>query len=574
MAYNLSAFAGAGAQFFDDNGDPLTGGLLYVYTAGTTTPATTWTTNSGAVANTNPIVLDAAGRTPAQIWLNNGITYKFILKTSTSVLIGTYDNIPAIDDPTVFNNLITVTGTNTLLGTSVPPYTSYVAGMTLSFIPVATNTGAVTISVDGLGAKNIYVGNASPLSGGELVLGRIAQIEYDGTRFQLAVATIADGSITSAKLANAALTLPNSLNFAPAVTLASAASVAIGAAASNNIIITGTTTITSFDTIANGAVRQVTFAGALTLTHNAASLILPSSNNITTAANDVATFLSLGSGNWRCVAYQRVDGGPIRTNSKIQPITATVATNALTLTLNPTLLDFRSSTLSSGTVNNRSITTAVSVTVPNTATLGTSNAVESRLTVLAIDNAGTVELAVVNNSNATTALNLDETTLISTTAMTTGADSAGVIYSTTARTNVPYRVIGFIDITEATAGTWATAPTDIQGIGGVNATAFSRQLSQAWVNWDGTTGTIRASFNVSSVSRTGTGAYTINFTKELPDTNYVLAGVVNRWSATRPNMLAMPNTVSMLTTSVAVIDIDTADSTLRDTAYMTAAVFR
>jgi hypothetical protein len=161
MAFNLSAFAGAGAQLFTDNGDPLTGGLIYVYTAGTTTPAVSWTSNSGAVANTNPIVLDAAGRTPNEIWLNGGVTYKFIVRTSTGVLIGTYDNIPAIDDPTLFNNLITVTGTNTLLGTSVPPYTAYVAGMTLSFIPVNTNSGAVTISVDGLGARNIFLGSSS-----------------------------------------------------------------------------------------------------------------------------------------------------------------------------------------------------------------------------------------------------------------------------------------------------------------------------------------------------------------------------------------------------------------------------
>ena len=208
MAYNISAFAGAGAQFFDDNGDPLTGGLLYVYAAGTTTPATTWTSNSGASANTNPIVLDAAGRTPAEIWVNSGSTYKFIVKTSTGTLVGTYDNIPAIDDPTVFNNLITVTGTNTLIGTSVPPYTAYVAGMTLSFIPVATNTGAVTIDVDGLGAKNIYVGSSTAMIGGELVAGRIAQIEYDGVRFQLyqASISIADGSITTAKLADGAVT--------------------------------------------------------------------------------------------------------------------------------------------------------------------------------------------------------------------------------------------------------------------------------------------------------------------------------------------------------------------------------
>jgi hypothetical protein len=74
-----------------------------------------------------------------------------------------------------------------------------------------------------------------------------------------------------------------------------------------------------------------------------------------------------------------------------------------------------------------------------------------------------VELAVTNLNGSP---NLDETTLISTTALSTAADSTGVIYSTTARASVPFRVVGFIDITEATAGTWATAPAQVQGGGG------------------------------------------------------------------------------------------------------------
>ena len=74
-AYNLSSFAGAGAQFFDDSGNPLTGGKVYTYAAGTTTPAATYTTSAGTVANTNPIILDAAGRTPNEIWLPVGVLY-------------------------------------------------------------------------------------------------------------------------------------------------------------------------------------------------------------------------------------------------------------------------------------------------------------------------------------------------------------------------------------------------------------------------------------------------------------------------------------------------------------------
>lgn len=182
---NLSSFAGAGAQFFDNNGDPLTGGLLYVYIAGTTTPATTFTTSAGTVNNTNPIVLDSAGRTSNEIWVNGGVLYKFVLKTSTGVTIGTYDNIPSIDDPTAFNNLITVTGTNTLIGASTPPNTAYARGMTLSFVVVNTNTGAVTIDVDGLGAKEITFAGSTPLIAGQMTIGAIVTIEYDGTRFQL-----------------------------------------------------------------------------------------------------------------------------------------------------------------------------------------------------------------------------------------------------------------------------------------------------------------------------------------------------------------------------------------------------
>jgi len=150
---------------------------------------------------------------------------------------------------------------------------------------------------------------------------------------------------------------------------------------------------------------------------------------------------------------------------QIPTITATVATNILTLGLNPCSLDFRSSTASSGVTTTRNVTSAISMTVSNGSTLGTANGILSKFAVLAIDNAGTVELAVVN-ANAYGLL--DERNLISTTAEggTGTADSGTVIYSTTARSNVPFRIVGYVESTQATAGAYATAPSNIAGMGG------------------------------------------------------------------------------------------------------------
>jgi hypothetical protein len=99
MAVNLSSLAGAGAQFFDNNGAPLSGGLIYTYLAGTTTPAVTYTSSLGVTPHSNPIVLDAAGRiATGEIWLTSSTDYKFVTKTSVGVQLGSYDNIPSIND--------------------------------------------------------------------------------------------------------------------------------------------------------------------------------------------------------------------------------------------------------------------------------------------------------------------------------------------------------------------------------------------------------------------------------------------------------------------------------------------
>ena len=174
---------------------------------------------------------------------------------------------------------------------------------------------------------------------------------------------------------------------------------------------------------------------------------------------------------------------PVKYNterSKIQPITASVASSALTVTLSPTTLDFRSPTLNNGAVTTMTVP-SLSITVPNTATLGTINAVSARLVVIAaLINSTTVELCITNLAGG---LQLDETNLISPTLISTGADSNNIIYSATSSgaTNITYRVVGFVDIQQSTAGVWATAPTLVQGAGGqALASLSSLGYGQTW----------------------------------------------------------------------------------------------
>ncbi len=94
--------------------------------------------------------------------------------------------------------------------------------------------------------------------------------------------------------------------------IASASTTVIGAAGTAlYTTVTGTTTINSFGTVGAGTLRIIEFTGALTITHNGTSMRLPGSANITTAAGDVGFFLSLGSGNWKCLHFSKADGSAV-----------------------------------------------------------------------------------------------------------------------------------------------------------------------------------------------------------------------------------------------------------------------
>lgn len=159
-----------------------------------------------------------------------------------------------------------------------------------------------------------------------------------------------------------------------------------------------------------------------------------------------------------------VNGSPLAVTN--YGMTAAVGSNALTLALvaadgtnasstNPIDISFRSSTLATGTPVVRQVTGALSVVVSSGSTLGHTSAQDHYLYLYAIDNAGTVELAVSSNW-------LDEGTRYSTTAEggAGAADSFTAVYSTTARTNVAVRHLGRFKSNQVTAGTWAAVPTE------------------------------------------------------------------------------------------------------------------
>ncbi len=149
-------------------------------------------------------------------------------------------------------------------------------------------------------------------------------------------------------------------------------------------------------------------------------------------------------------------------------ISATVAASAMTIALktaagsdpssnDPVYVSFRSSTATTGTPVIRKVTAALSTVISSGSTLGSTNGNANWIYVYLIDNAGTLELAY-----AATKIS-DEGTLVTTTTEggAGGADSKTTLYSTTARSNVACRLIGRIKSTQATAGTWATSPSEI-----------------------------------------------------------------------------------------------------------------
>jgi hypothetical protein len=309
----------------------------------------------------------------------------------------------------------------------------------------------------------------------------------------------------------------------------SATTTDIGAATGEFVDVTGTTTITGLGTVSSGIVRTVRFTGALTLTHNATSLILPSSANITTANGDVAQFRSLGSGNWKCTNYIRQAGNPLAiADASITP-----------------------AKLSAGAPSwDTAARTLISGTTPNFTQTRTGSATDEKSWRQSIG-ATTYTLETLNDA----------------------VSVAATAYQCTRSGN------SVITHSWFTSGS-LRANIDTNGVFAFNSgygSAVAAYGCRVWISFNGTgTPAIRGSGNVTSITDNAVGDFTINFTTALVDANYAFTFGSQRGAGTTFTTSSVADATAPTTSALRVnVYSQTAGVTASvDSAYNSVAIFR
>jgi len=321
--------------------------LSSVATVGVSVTGTTTITSFGTGAN-----LLRIGKFAAALTLTHNAT-SLILPGGANITTAAGDRFIALSDGSGNWTVVDYIKANgepisisaSLATASFGPFTALASASTTDLSSVATIgvsiTGTTTITSFGTGANLLRIGkfagaltlthNATSLilPGGSNITtaagdrfiamsdgsGNWTVIDYVKATGKAVVTTVTASDISAAVL--------SALAFGPFTAIASATTTDLSTVATIGVSVTGTTTITGFGTGAN-LLRVVKFAGALTLTHNATTLILPGAASITTAAGDTGVFLSDGSGNWTCISYQKYSGKAVVTTVTSSDISAAV----------------------------------------------------------------------------------------------------------------------------------------------------------------------------------------------------------------------------------------------------------
>lgn len=301
-----------------------------------------------------------------------------------------------------FYNIVSTTGL-------IEGYAYFVINATANTFQVSLTSGGSAVALTNNGtaylAQSIVVKTAAG-TGVTVPYGAYTLVYADGTNVvsqitqlpTLAVDTLSVLGVATLYNAVAVLPVIDNIKLGYATTATAAGTTTLTLASPNQQFFTGTTT----QTIVLPVTSTLVLGLGYTITNRSTGVLTVQSSGLDTIINipsqaTVRFTCILTSGTTAASWSYLFEGSaniPYRT---LESISASVASNALTVTLNPCTIDFRSSTLTSGAVLTRVVPSAISLTISSGSTLGTTNGVESKIAIVAIDNAGTVELAVINS---------------------------------------------------------------------------------------------------------------------------------------------------------------------------------
>lgn len=279
--------------FFDTAGRPLVGGSVFIGLVGAdpeANPITIYSDRELTLVLANPQTINSLGRATNKIWIPGEYSMEVQDSDSVQVYIELENGVTAgLGGAT---NITNVLGTNTITGEgTVTPVTSYGEDEIFIFQSFGANTGAVTLNWDGVGARALVYDFDIPLEQNH--------IEAD----QSVIATYNLGED------NFQWVNPNRkvVYGVESASIASATTTELHDLVGNSADVSGTTAVTSYGTTPDGSVFWLTYLGAVTITYNASSLLIPGQANYITTAGDVIRVQSLGSGN-NSIQVFREDG--------------------------------------------------------------------------------------------------------------------------------------------------------------------------------------------------------------------------------------------------------------------------
>jgi hypothetical protein len=433
--------------------------------------------------------------------------------------------------------LVTVTGTDTLTGTLTPALVAYVTGAVYYFVAPATNTGAVTLNIDTLGAKAVTRDGTTALVAGDIVSGEMVAVVYDGTRFQLisAVNSFTNLNVSGTLTVAGATTLNGNLQVgnAAADTVNFQAS---GWTLTNNVSVTGTWadigTITTADI--NGGTIDGTTIGGGTAAAGTFTTVGATTGNITTVNATTVDSTNLEVTNLK--AKDGTAAGSIADATGVVTLNSVVATTA---DINGGTIDATTIGGSSPAVGNFTTVSAASA-VFTTATITTVNTTTLDLTNLEVTN--------IKAKDGTASMTIDDATgKVNATTVSAASMNAGVAAVTSLTATGASVASANVGTAVITNGTVTALTATGASIASMNA-GVALLTTATVTNLTATSASI-ASANVGTLALTRLDVAAVSVASANAGVAVITTGTVTNLTSTSASIASMNAGVALLTTA-------------------------